>query len=142
MSTILFKVLGHSVIDVIRAVKLVVLGYDVGLYPYVSIKASHAKLFENVSKGILGSIGRGLRELEKQGLLIRVSSSNSRAISYKLANCPGRCETDGTLCSKYETMDCPIMRLRALLLLLEEGSKFKNTGITHLVSERVRSEVM
>jgi len=130
--------------DVVYAIKLILLGYEKGLYPQRAIRASHAKLFnEDINNGVLGSIGRGLHLLEKIGILERVSSTTSRAIKYRLRGCSGHCFIDGTLCGKYQTMECPIMKLKALLLILESRDNvLKALKLTHLVSERVRSEVI
>ena len=115
---------GTSIIDVIRAAEMIIKGFEKGLYPRTAIKAKHAKLlFDNdhLNQGILGSIGRGLAELERQRVLVKVGGSLKSGLKYML-NCPLQCRDDGSICGYFGTDRCPIIKLKILLALLGDGS--------------------
>ena len=108
----------HSIINMIRAAQLVVKGYDEGIYPRSVIKASHVKRlfpYDDINRGILSSIGRGLSDLAAKGYLVRIG--NGPEYKY-LINCSRYCDR----CPHRGTMDCPVMKLRALVYLFEGDS--------------------
>ena len=116
----------RKIADIVYAAFMIVKGYEKGLYPAKPIKATDAKLIlGEVNNGIIGSIGRGLRALADMGVLERIGGGGSRATTYRLAGCPGKCFTDSSLCGKYQTNACPIMKLKILLALLKPAIEAK-----------------
>ena len=108
--------------DLVKALELLVKGYERGIYPRCVIKArDYCRLF-NVEEnlGLLGRIGRGLAYLEEMGLIKRVSFSNSRGAKYRV-NCFGRCFGDSWVCGYMGTPKCPLEKARRLLVILKGG---------------------
>jgi len=109
--------------DIVLAAKLILLGYHEGLYPRSTVKARHIyRYFDSVDLGTLGSIGRGLSALAQIGLLVKVSRAKHTGAKYQF-NCPRRCNE----CNKYGTLECPIVKLKVLLEILEGGKEMQGS---------------
>ncbi|RLE80751.1 MAG: hypothetical protein DRJ52_05715 [Thermoprotei archaeon] len=96
--------------NVAKALRLILLGLEAGLYPRSVIRAAHVRRLGLPYS--LQSVGLGLKALEELGLLVRLNNCASGNKKYVLRDCPRNCSK----CGK-----CVAEALSQLLRELEEG---------------------